>query len=109
MGTDPHPFHCVAASWVVTGQNLSLCLFLDRSLEETGQSLMVFSLSFFVEVTDQSLSHASSGPYLPLMNTVNQVFHLTKEAFSLQENQRMVTNICMMVYFSETQKMWVKT
>lgn len=99
MGTDPHliPFPCGAASWVVTGQNLSLCLFWDLSLEEIGRSLKLFSLSFFVEVTDQSLSHASSGPFSPLMNTVNQVFfYLTKWAFSLQENQRMVTNIFMM-------------
>lgn len=80
MGTDPHliPFPCRAASWVVTGQNLSLCLFWDLSLEEIGQSLKLFSLSFFVEVTDQSLSHASSGPFLPLMNTVNQVFLFDK-------------------------------
>lgn len=80
MGTDPHliPFSCVTASWVVTGQNLSLCLFWDLSLEETGRSLNLFSLSFFVEVTDQSPSRASFGPFWPLMKTVNQVFYLTK-------------------------------
>lgn len=50
-------------------------MFWDVSLEEIGQSLKLFSrVSFFVEATDQSLSHASSGLFYPLMKTVNQGF-----------------------------------
>lgn len=80
MGTDPRLilFPCAAASWVGTGQNLSPCLFWDLSLEEIDQSLKLFPLFFCVEATDQSLSHASSGLFSPLMKTVNQVFYLTK-------------------------------
>lgn len=85
MGTDPDliPFPpCMAAVWVVTGLNLSLCLFWDASLEVTGQSLRLFShVSFFAAVTDQSQSHASSGSFLPLMNTMNRGYYLKTVPF----------------------------
>lgn len=61
------PLHSVAASWVVTGQNQSLGLFLSAFLEETGQSLKPLpSVSFFVEETGQSLNHVCSELFLPL-------------------------------------------
>lgn len=87
MGTDRHPipFPCVAVSWVVTGHNLSLCLFWDLSLAETDQSLKLFSLSVVVEATDQSLNHVSSGLFSPLMKTVNQAFMMG----SLNEPEKM--------------------
>lgn len=85
MGTDPHliPFPpCMAAVWVVIGLNLSLCLFWDVSLEVIGRSLRLFSrVSFFAVVTDQSQSHASSGSFLPLMNTMNQGYYLKTVQF----------------------------
>ncbi|KAG7237045.1 hypothetical protein INR49_032868, partial [Caranx melampygus] len=54
-------FHCAAASSVETGQNQNLVLCLVASSVEIGRSLMRPSLmAFYVEVTGQSLNHASS-------------------------------------------------
>ena len=70
----PSPSHSAAASWVVTGQNRSLVLFLSASLEETGQSLNLLDLeAFFVEVTGQRLNRACSEPDEDQVN----VFYLT--------------------------------
>lgn len=50
-------FHSAVASWVETGQNQSLVLFLSFFLEETGLNLKLLSSPFsFVEATDQSLN-----------------------------------------------------
>lgn len=74
--TDLHlrPFHSAAASWVATGQNQSLVLFLSASLEEIGQSLKLLPLvAFFGEVTGWNLNRACSEPSLPVVTDEDQV------------------------------------
>lgn len=74
----PSPFHSVAASWVATGQSLSL-VFLSASEEETGLSLKLLPLVvFFVEVTGPSLNHAYFELSLPMVIDEHQgnVFYL---------------------------------
>lgn len=64
------PFHSVAASWVETGQNQSLFLFLNAFLEEIGLK-HVPSVAFFVEET--GLNHACSEFSLPVVTDEDQV------------------------------------
>lgn len=64
-------------------------------MEVIGRSLRLFShASFFAVVTDQSQSHASSGSFLPLMNTMNQGYYLKTVPF-IQKHQRTINIFAM--------------